>query len=113
MMVMAIFVALTGSAGAYIASLLCRCARRRNKPGEWHYALISALSTGAMAVLFVGQDSLFRPTEWSKGKMVAEWFWFVHSVLFLIAGFIALISAFAVIAYFRRQFFHRLRGRPH
>ena len=95
-----IFMALTAASGAYFTSVGCRRAQMRHRRPGWHHALVGTLITALLAVLFICQDDLFRPSRWDRGKVSI---WFTVIVASAASGVVALVASSIVVLSFRAK----------
>ena len=96
-----IFVVLTGAAGAYFTSVGCRHAQARHRRAGWRHACFGTFITALLAVLFVCQGDLFRPSQWEAGKYSI---WFGVVAVSVPAGVVALVTSAIVVSVFRARF---------
>ena len=102
-MELALFLIITGAAGAYFTSISCRRAHARHRPPSWRYAWLATLVTVILSVLSICQGDLFHPGRWNSGKIPL---WFTVAIVSVATSVPALVASAVVLEIYWRKFRH-------
>src|SRR5437868_1547930 len=100
-MSLVIGIILIAAGAAYLTSIPCRAAESKDRRAAWHYALAGILGAAGLAMLFIFQADLFRPSEWHKGKVEMT---LMVPVDFAVCCAVALIPSLIVVWTYRKKY---------
>jgi ABC-type Co2+ transport system permease subunit len=83
-------------ASAYLTSLLCRFARRRQRSVRWYFGLVGAIATGGLTALFIALGLSIQ-----AGQTPYAGFFYIFALEWLPIS--ALPPALLVVWYYRRK----------
>src|ERR1035441_10283028 len=87
---------------AYLASVACRLARRRQRQPAWYLVLATSLATAAVVVVVGYLGNLSVPGDVPKIGGLRYWSRIAPDV-FALSGVVALLPGFVVLLLYRRR----------
>jgi cytosine/uracil/thiamine/allantoin permease len=98
-----IAVILVTVAAAYLTSIPCRAACARGRRPAWLSVLVGTIGAAFLAVLFICQGDLFRPSTWNKNKMDTA---LLIPAVFTVFCVVGVIPAVLVLTHYGKRFEH-------
>jgi len=100
-MLFVIIMVLVSVAAGYLTSIPCRFAQSRGRRPGWYSAPLGVLGAALLAVLFIFQGDLFRPSTWDKNKMETP---FLIPVYFTVFCCVGLTPAVRVVLHYQKKY---------
>jgi len=90
----------------YFTGIPCRVAQTRGRRPPWYSAILGTLAAAILALVFMYQGDLVRPSTWGKNKMGTGLVVLVNFAFFCFAG---AFTGLPVFLYYQNRF---NRGHP-